>query len=86
VIPEASEREELTVNEATQQTLEFPMDNNIAKQAHIATKFLSDFEKTEVDDYDNIFFLCSNDVKIKPTKLERLVNNGFDDDEGYYRV
>jgi hypothetical protein len=27
-----------------------------------------------------------NDIKVKPTKLERLVNNGFDDEEGYYRV
>ena len=86
MIPEASEREELTVNEATQQTIEFPIESSKAKQAHIAVKYLSDFEKTEVDDYDNIYFLCQNEAKIKPTKLERLVNNGFDDDEGYYRV
>lgn len=24
--------------------------------------------------------------KYQPTKLERLVNNGFDDSEGYYRL
>ena len=26
------------------------------------------------------------DQKYAPTKLERLVNNGFDDNEGYYRI
>ena len=30
--------------------------------------------------------MCENKDKIKATKLERLVNNGFDDEEGYYRI
>jgi hypothetical protein len=30
--------------------------------------------------------MADNDAKIKPTKLERLVNNGFDDEEGYYKI
>ena len=30
--------------------------------------------------------MCENELKHKPTKLERLVNNGFDDEEGYYRI
>jgi len=47
---------------------------------------LTDFEKTEIEEYDHVYYLSENDTKIKPTKLERLVNNGFDDDEGYYRV
>jgi len=30
--------------------------------------------------------MCENKEKIKPTKLERLINNGYDDEEGYYRI
>jgi dual specificity tyrosine-phosphorylation-regulated kinase 2/3/4 len=47
---------------------------------------LTDFEQGEVDEFDKIYYLCENSLKVKPTKLERLVNNGFDDEEGYYRV
>ena len=36
--------------------------------------------------YDQIYFLAENTFKNRPTKLERLVNNGFDDEEGYYRI
>lgn len=86
VIPEASERDELTVNDAVHQTIEFPIDPATAKKEQIASKFLTDFERTEVDEYDQLFYLADNNTKIKPTKLERLVNNGFDDEEGYYRV
>ena len=66
--------------------MDFPIDSNTAKKMHIADKYLTDFERTEVDEYDHIYYLCDNKDKIKPTKLERLVNNGFDDEEGYYRV
>ena len=47
---------------------------------------MTDFEKTEVDEFDQIYYMCENKDKIKATKLERLVNNGFDDEEGYYRI
>lgn len=47
---------------------------------------MTDFEKTEVEEYDHIYYLSDNETKIKATKLERLVNNGFDDEEGYYRI
>lgn len=86
VIPEASERDELTVNDAVHQTIEFPIDSVTAKRDKIAVKYLTDFERTEVDEYENLYYLADNNLKIKPTKLERLVNNGFDDEEGYYRV
>lgn len=86
IIPEAPERDELTVNEAVRQTIEYPIDSSTAKHEKIASKYLTDFERTEVDEYENIFYLAENSAKIKPTKLERLVNNGFDDEEGYYRV
>lgn len=86
VIPEASERDELTVNEAVHQTIEFPIDSTMAKRDKIAHKYLTDFERTEVDEYEQIYYLAGNPNKIKPTKLERLVNNGFDDEEGYYRI
>jgi dual specificity tyrosine-phosphorylation-regulated kinase 2/3/4 len=45
---------------------------------------LSSHEQTEITEYEDIFYLASN--KYQPTKLERLVNNGFDDQEGYYRI
>jgi dual specificity tyrosine-phosphorylation-regulated kinase 2/3/4 len=51
-----------------------------------AAKYLTDFEMTEIDEFEQVYFLCDNDSKIKPSKLERLVNNGFDDEEGYYRI
>jgi dual specificity tyrosine-phosphorylation-regulated kinase 2/3/4 len=86
VIPEASEREELTVNEAVHQTIEFPIEPSTAKKEKVASKYLTDFERTEVDEYEQLYYLAENSAKIKATKLERLVNNGFDDEEGYYRV
>ena len=86
IIPEASEREELTVNDAVHQTIEFPIDSSTAKRESIASKYLTDFERTEVDEYDQVYYLAENTTKIKPSKLERLVNNGFDDEEGYYKV
>lgn len=86
VIPEASERDELTVNEAQNQTIDYPVDSAYCKQKRVSEKYLTDFEKTEVEEYDHIYYLSDNEAKIKATKLERLVNNGFDDEEGYYRV
>jgi len=56
------------------------------KEKDTAEKYLSDFERTEVDEYEQIYYLCENDKKLQPTKLERLVNNGYDDEEGYYRI
>lgn len=56
------------------------------KRDEIASVYLTDFEKSEVEEYEKIYYLCDNKNKFQPTKLERLVNNGFDDEEGYYRV
>ena len=92
VIPEASERDELTVcNEvgsvSAVQKFELPVDISTAKSnKQIFDNFLTTFEHTEIEEYENLYYLCQNDEKIKPTKLERLVNNGFDDEEGYYRI
>ena len=63
---------------------EFPMDPATAKK--MGPKFFTDYEATEVDEFEAIYFLCENKDKIKPSKSERLVNNGFDDEEGYYKV
>jgi dual specificity tyrosine-phosphorylation-regulated kinase 2/3/4 len=52
----------------------------------LSEKYLTDYEKNEVEEYSEIYYLCENEFKLKPTKLERLVNNGFDDDEGYYKI
>ena len=37
-------------------------------------------------EYETIYYLAHNDSKTKATKAERLVNNGFDDSEGYYKI
>ena len=44
-------------------SLEFPMDPQKAKSKKIADTFLTDFEKTEIDEYDQVYFLCENDKK-----------------------
>ena len=49
------------------------------KSHPVAKDYLSIHEVTEVGEYDEIFYLAPADKKYKPTKLERLVNNGFDD-------
>ena len=52
----------------------------------LANTHLTNFEKSEIEEFENIYYVCKNETKIVPTKLERLVNNGFDDEEGYYRI
>lgn len=52
----------------------------------LTEELLTNFEKSEIIEYEEIWHLAPNKVKYQPTKLERLVNNGFDDQEGYYRL
>lgn len=47
--------------------------------------YLTSYERTEVEEFDEVWFLAPQKNKYQATKLERLVNNGFDDNEGYYR-
>ena len=49
-------------------------------------EYLTEFEVTEIVEFDKIYYLADNNHKFKPTKAERLVNNGFDDNDGYYRI
>lgn len=49
-----------------------------------AMQSLNSHEQTEIGEFEDIYYLATN--KYQPTKLERLVNNGFDDSEGYYRI
>ena len=89
-IPEAPEREEKTVLEEhinpLNEELNLPMKTREFKKEVYAEKYLTDIEVKEVDEYENIYFVQENKKKIQATKLERLVNNGFDDEEGYYRI
>lgn len=48
--------------------------------------YLTEYEISEIVEFDQIYFLATNNHKINPTKVERLVNNGFDDADGYYRI
>lgn len=74
------------MNEISNPAVDYPVDPAFAKRKIVADRYLTDFERTEIDEYDKIYYMCENKEKIKPTKLERLVNNGFDDEEGYYRI
>jgi hypothetical protein len=60
------------------------MSGTQAKQL-AADELLTAFERTEIEEYEEVWFLAPKEKKYQPTKLERLVNNGFDDNEGYYR-
>lgn len=51
----------------------------------VGDEFLTNFERSEVEEFDEIWYMAPTANKYKATKLERLVNNGFDDNEGYYR-
>lgn len=64
--------------------LKYPMSGFQAGNK-VPDTHLTAFERTEVDEFEEVWFVAPDDKKYKPTKLERLVNNGFDDDEGYYR-
>ena len=49
-------------------------------------EYLTEYEVNEVNEFEQIYFLSNNNHKVKPTKSERLVNNGFDDADGYYKI
>ena len=53
---------------------------------HFDSDYFSFHEKTEIQEFDEVWYLAKKDQKYNPTKLERLVNNGFDDKEGYYNI
>jgi hypothetical protein len=42
-------------------------------------EILTSFERTEVEEFEEVWYLATKEKKYIPTKLERLVNNGFDD-------
>lgn len=56
----------------------FPCKGNEAKTL-FPEDFLTSFERTEVEEFEEVWYLASKEKKYAPTKLERLVNNGFDD-------
>lgn len=51
----------------------------------VSDEYLTAFERNEVEEFDEVWFMAPTVNKYQATKLERLVNNGFDDQEGYYR-
>lgn len=51
-----------------------------------SVQYLSNVEKTEIEEFEDVFYLANENQKYKPSKLERLVNNGFDDKDGYYNI
>jgi dual specificity tyrosine-phosphorylation-regulated kinase 2/3/4 len=47
---------------------------------------LTPYERTEVEEFEEVWYLATKEKKYQASKLERLINNGFDDEEGYYRL
>jgi hypothetical protein len=41
----------LTVNETTNLKIDFPIDNSVVKQKLLSDKYLTEYEKTEIDEY-----------------------------------
>jgi len=64
--------------------MRYPLKGKEAKKL-VTDDCLTLFEKTEIEEFEEVWFVAPGSVKYLPTKLERLVNNGFDDQEGYYR-
>jgi hypothetical protein len=64
--------------------IRYPFKGKEAK-SNVPEDFLTAFERTEIEDFEEVWFCAPSNVKYQATKLERLVNNGFDDGEGYYR-
>jgi len=64
--------------------IKFPLKSIDALSSIAVQQLLSSHEKTEITEYEDIYYLSSK--KYQPTKLERLVNNGYDDSDGYYRI
>ena len=86
-IPEVTERDELTLGMlSTSLTIQFPLPGKKVLNSSRANDYLSIHEKNEVAEYEEVYYLAKAEQKYQPTKLERLVNNGFDDNEGYYRI
>ena len=80
-----SEREELTVQDMIDHKIELPATSSDALKKY-KDDYLSEFEETEIDKKKKVFYIAKNENKVKPTKSERLVNNGFDDSDGYYKI
>ena len=51
IIPEVSERDELTVNETTGLKIDFPIDCSVVKETLLSDKYLTEYERTEIDEY-----------------------------------
>jgi dual specificity tyrosine-phosphorylation-regulated kinase 2/3/4 len=65
-------------------TVKLPFKSKEGADNPKVQQMLSMHERTEILEYEDIWYLAKD--KYQPTKLERLVNNGYDDSEGYYRI
>ena len=66
--------------------IKFPISAERASKKDIQSKYLNHHEQQEIHEFQTIYYLCENSKKQNPTKKEMLINNGYDDDEGYYRI
>lgn len=64
--------------------INYPMTSG--KALDTCDQYLNDFERTEIKEFEKIYYLATDDLKVNATKAERLINNGYDDNDGYYRL
>ena len=66
--------------------MEYPLTVRQALKLFAKSGKLTDFEKTELLDFKEVYFLGLEAEKIKGQTSTRLHNNGYDDENGDYRV
>ena len=89
-IPEENEKDELTSRQIRSKSksplFDYPIQGKYLTSMPKSKEYLSIHELTEVQEYEEVYYVAKSGMKYQPTKKERLVNNGFDDAEGYYRI
>jgi dual specificity tyrosine-phosphorylation-regulated kinase 2/3/4 len=72
------------MSEAKDLGIKYPLTPALAVKNH--SKYLTELEQQEISEFEEVFYLATDECKIHPTKAERIVNNGYDDQDGYYRI
>ena len=65
--------------------IKYPLSSQQAVKLY-SGHFLTELEQQEVGEFEEVYYLAADEHKIHATKAERIVNNGYDDADGYYRI
>ena len=72
------------MSEVRDQGIKYPLTPSQSIKNYM--QFLTESETQEIAEFEEVFYLAADEHKIHPTKAERIVNNGYDDADGYYRI